>query len=248
MHKIIPCTPGPRKRSITELLFYMLRSGKKGEGIWTVQKEMEPVITTQQHFKLSKIQRREQKKQWKYIEETYSTSKKINQDTGRPAVIVSNNDINESQNMVEVAYLVEKPNESLPTHAKVRCHLPSTALCEQVVSVSKDRIDGFIRTCTDEEIEKINKGLSISLGITESDDTMAEKLKELTDSLSEAQRINDGLRNRIKEESDKQQELEKQLSQIETENTDETIKVAAERDIYKDLYMKLTEKLIGDKI
>ena len=209
---------------------------------------MEPVITTQQHFKLSKIQRREQKKQWKYIEETYSTSKKINQDTGRPAVIVSNNDINESQNMVEVAYLVEKPNESLPTHAKVRCHLPSTALCEQVVSVSKDRIDGFIRTCTDEEIEKINKGLSISLGITESDDTMAEKLKELTDSLSEAQRINDGLRNRIKEEIDKQQELEKQLSQIETENTDETIKVATERDIYKDLYMKLTEKLIGDKI
>jgi len=63
-----------------------------------------------------------------------------------------------------------------------------------------------------------------------------------------AQRINDGLRNRIKEETDKQQELEKQLSQIETENTDETIKVAAERDIYKDLYMKLTEKLIGDKI
>ena len=209
---------------------------------------MEPVITTQQHFKLSKIQRREQKKQWKYIEETYSTSKKINQDTGRPAVIVSNNNINESQNMVEVAYLVEKPNESLPTHAKVRCHLPSTALCEQVVSVNKDRIDGFIRTCTDEEIERINKGLSISLGITESDDTMTEKLKELTDSLSEAQRINDGLRNRIKEETDKQQELEKQLSQIETENTDETIKVAAERDIYKDLYMKLTEKLIGDKI
>ena len=56
----------------------------------------------------------------------------------------------------------------------------------------------------------------------------------------------DGLRNRIKEEIDKQQELEKQLSQ--PENTDETIKVAAERDIYKDLYMKLTEKLIGDKI
>lgn len=200
----------------------------------------------QQHSKPLKTRRREQKKQWKYIEETYSTSKKINQDTGRPAVIVSNNDINESQNMVEVAYLVEKPNESLPTHAKVRCHLPSTALCEQVVSVSKDRIDGFIRTCTDEEIEKINKGLSISLGITESDDTMAEKLKELTDSLSEAQRINDGLQNRIKEEIDKQQELEKQLSQ--PENTDETIKVAAERDIYKDLYMKLTEKLIGDKI
>lgn len=209
---------------------------------------MEPVITTQQHFKPLKIQRREQKKTMEIYRGDIFYIKKINQDTGRPAVIVSNNNINESQNMVEVAYLVEKPNESLPTHAKVRCHLPSTALCEQVVSVNKDRIDGFIRTCTDEEIERINKGLSISLGITESDDTMTEKLKELTDSLSEAQRINDGLRNRIKEETDKQQELEKQLSQIETENTDETIKVAAERDIYKDLYMKLTEKLIGDKI
>lgn len=202
----------------------------------------------QQHSKPLKTQRREQKKTMEIYRGDIFYIKKINQDTGRPAVIVSNNDINENQNMVEVAYLVEKPNESLPTHAKVKCHLPSTALCEQVVSVSKDRIDGFIRTCTDEEIEKINKGLSISLGITESDDTMAEKLKELTDSLSEAQRINDGLRNRIKEEIDKQQELEKQLSQIETENTDETIKVAAERDIYKDLYMKLTEKLIGDKI
>ena len=113
---------------------------------------------------------------------------------------------------------------------------------------AKTELTDSYATCTDEEIEKINKGLSISLGITESDDTMAEKLKELTDSLSEAQRINDELRNRIKEEIDKQQELEKQLSQIETENTDETIKVAAERDIYKDLYMKLTEKLIGDKI
>ena len=28
LHKIIHCIPGPRKRSITELLFYMLRSGK----------------------------------------------------------------------------------------------------------------------------------------------------------------------------------------------------------------------------
>ena len=202
----------------------------------------------QQHSKPVKTRRREQKKTMEIYRGDIFYIKKINQDTGRPAVIVSNNDINENQNMVEVAYLVEKPNESLPTHAKVRCHLPSTALCEQVVSVSKDRIDGFIRTCTDEEIEKINKGLSISLGITESDDTMAEKLKELTDSLSEAQRINDGLRNRIKEEIDYQQELEKQLSHIETENTDEIIKVAAERDVYKDLYMKITEKLIGDKI
>ena len=109
---------------------------------------MEPVITIQQHFKLSKIQRREQKKTMEIYRGDIFYIKKINQDTGRPAVIVSNNDINESQNMVEVAYLVEKPNESLPTHAKVRCHLPSTALCEQVVSVSKDRIDGFIRTCS----------------------------------------------------------------------------------------------------
>lgn len=200
----------------------------------------------QQHSKPLKIQRREQKKTMEIYRGDIFYIKKINQDTGRPAVIVSNNDINESQNMVEVVYLVEKPNESLPTHAKVRCYLPSTALCEQIVSVSKDRIDGFIRTCTDEEIEKINKGLSISLGIAESDDTMAEKLKELTDSLSEAQRINDGLRNRIKEETDKQQELEKQLSQ--PENTDEIIKATAERDVYKDLYMKLTEKLIVDKI
>ena len=108
------------------------------------------------------------------------------------------------------------------------------------MSVSKDRIDGFIRTCTDEEIEKINKGLSISLGIAERDDTMAEKLKELTDSLSEAQRINDGLRNRIKEEIDKQQELENNYRNQKTQT--KPSKSRQERDIYKDLYMKLTEK------
>lgn len=64
---------------------------------------------------------------------------------GRPAIVVSSDKLNE--------------------HAEVLCKIPSTALCETIYTVNKDRLGDFVRTCTDKEMEGVNAGILCSLGI-----------------------------------------------------------------------------------
>lgn len=72
---------------------------------------------------------------------------------GRPAIVV------------EVVYLTTKEKRLMPTHAEVLCKIPSTALCETIYTVNKDRLGDFVRTCTDKEMEGVNAGILCSLGI-----------------------------------------------------------------------------------
>lgn len=85
---------------------------------------------------------------------------------GRPAIIVSSDKLNEHEDVVEVVYLTTKEKRPMPTHAEVLCKIPSTALCETIYTVNKDRLGDFVRTCTDKEMEGVNVGILYSLGIT----------------------------------------------------------------------------------
>lgn len=67
--------------------------------------------------------------------------------------------------VVEVVYLTTKEKRLMPTHAEVLCKIPSTALCETIYTVNKDRLGDFVRTCTDKEMEGVNAGILCSLGI-----------------------------------------------------------------------------------
>lgn len=87
------------------------------------------------------------------------------QQGSRPAVIVSNNKCNEHSPVIEVVYLTTQKKTWLPTHATVKARTPSTALCEQVVSISKSKIGNYIRTCTDNEMREIDKCLLVSLAL-----------------------------------------------------------------------------------
>ncbi len=85
---------------------------------------------------------------------------------GRPAVIVSNDECNRSSNVVEVVYLTTQPKKDLPTHVAIRSSgKPAVALCEQVSSVSVDRLRDRTAKCTDREMQMIDIALAISLGI-----------------------------------------------------------------------------------
>ena len=90
------------------------------------------------------------------------------QDANRPAIIVSNDSGNKFSNVVEVVYLTSQDKKPLPTHCTVMCRVPSIALCEQVCTVSKDKIGDFVRTCTDKEMKAVNECIKISLGLTDS--------------------------------------------------------------------------------
>lgn len=104
----------------------------------------------------------------------------------RPALIVSNNAGNTHSDMCEIVYLTTKEKKPLPTHVEVMCKIPSTALCEQVFSVSQERLGEYIRTATETEMKKIDKALMISLGLNpdvtcNEDDELVNDLKKKID-------------------------------------------------------------------
>lgn len=66
------------------------------------------------------------------------------QAAGRPAIIVSNEKNNACAETVEVVYLTTQPKKDLPTHVLIRSsERESTALCEQITTVSVDRLLGY---------------------------------------------------------------------------------------------------------
>ena len=87
------------------------------------------------------------------------------QSAGRPGVIVSNDMGNKHSPNVEVVFLTSKDKKPLPTHVDVFCKVPSTALCENIHTVSKERLGDFIKSCSTSEMKRIDEALLVSLGI-----------------------------------------------------------------------------------
>lgn len=84
----------------------------------------------------------------------------------RPGIIVSNDKCNAHNDYVTVVFLTTNDDRpDLPTHVPVICRHPSTALCETVCKVNQNRLGNFIRTCTDAEMQAIDKALMVQLGI-----------------------------------------------------------------------------------
>lgn len=138
------------------------------------------------------------------------------QEAGRPAVIVSNNTGNKFSNNVEVVYLTSQNKTELPTHVDIICKVPSTAMCESVYTVSKERLTDYVRSCTDKEMEQIDAALLISLALYP-DPVTAEQQNENVQDIQETVQQNDI----------------------------DTAKIEAERDVYKMLYNQLLEKMIA---
>lgn len=107
----------------------------------------------------------------------------------RPGIIVSNDKLNERDGLLEVVYLTTHPREDLPTHVSIRsCDKPSTAQCEAVYSITRQRVGNYCGTCTPEEMAAIDAALLISLGIeleTRQAEEPAEVIKTPDDLLAE---------------------------------------------------------------
>lgn len=100
-----------------------------------------------------------------YVESYYSVGSE--QRAGRPAIIVSNDKCNESSDVVEVIYLTTQPKKDLPTHVTIRSlGRESTALCEQVTSVSVDRLGDYKGAVTAAELANLEIAMLISLDLS----------------------------------------------------------------------------------
>lgn len=88
----------------------------------------------------------------------------------RYCVIISNDIGNYYSSVVSVTFITSRDkdkhkNKMQPTHTPIMLHKPSLVLTEQLQTISKDRLCKFYRKATEEEMERIDKCLKISLGL-----------------------------------------------------------------------------------
>lgn len=166
----------------------------------------------------------------------------------RPEIIVSNNLCNKHSDFVEIVYLTSKEKKPLPTHVTIICKTPSTALCEQIFTVSKKRIGDFVRSCNEKEMKAIDTALKMSLGL----DGYCIKDEYINPTFnstnSELCKKIDELDYELKESDIKIKALEcgrQAFEDIIKEQAAEIEKLRSEKEMLKELYNQLLEKAVG---
>lgn len=150
------------------------------------------------------------------------------QRAGRPAVIVSNDKNNKTSNTVEVAFLTTKPKNDLPTHVTTRSTgVLSTIICEQITTVSVDRVGKYIGQLTKAELCNLDTALVISLGIDFGNFNAEPVMREPSE--EELQHM---LRDR-----------NGPFKPMLREKDDQIIRLETERNTYRTLYNELLDNL-----
>lgn len=171
----------------------------------------------------------------------------------RPAVVVSNDENNKHSGIIEVAYLTTQPKTELPTHVTIRSTgRVSTVLCEQVTSVSVERVNNYIGQVSEQEMKNIDIALMISLQL----DGDSKSHKQYNETIKKQQEEIDSIKKEIEQV---QQECDDRIAEIEQEaavyveenrkvaesrESEDIIKVKTERDTYKQMYESLLEKIM----
>lgn len=193
-------------------------------------------------------------------EEKYSISHEGGATSGseqfadRPAVVVSNDENNKHSGVIEVVYMTTQPKTDLPTHVTIRSTgRISTVLCEQVSSVSTERVNNYIGQVSEQEMKNIDIALMISLQL----DNGGKSSKQYNETIQRQQEEIDSLKREIEmlqqECDDRIAEIEQDAAVYVEENrkvdasrqSEDIIKVQTERDTYKALYEQLFERMLN---
>ena len=164
----------------------------------------------------------------------------------RPAVIVSNEKNNEHSNTVEIVYMTTQPKNDLPTHTMIRSTgRLSTVLCEQVYSISVERIGDYIGQVSEQEMQNINTSLMISLAL----DGGTKTSKQYNETIQRQQEEIESLKAEIVDlqvEITDKESINATQEQYEAQNgnREALIRLEAERDTFKALYESLIGKMM----
>lgn len=116
------------------------------------------------------------------------------QRSNRPGIVVSNSENNEHSSVVEIVYLTTQPKNTMPTHVIINSAVKtSIALCEQVNTVAVERLADYMGQCSEDEINKIDEALMISLNIDKNEerDSYEEMLRDTIEDLKKQLQIKD---------------------------------------------------------
>lgn len=206
-----------------------------------------------------------------YIEDNYRTEGS-EQRPGRPALVVSNNTGNYHSDIVSIVWLTTAEKKPLQTHCNILSRVPSIAICEQVVTISQNRLGEYVRTATEAEMHEIDRCLMIALGLDlplVTDVTAVERAKnqelddlkmklegaereldEVKEKYLNEKRICDSLQRELVEtakELEKEQEANERLRNSKPVNSNpaEVAVLKAQLEIYKQQNEMMLERLIG---
>ena len=154
-------------------------------------------------------------------------------DSGRPAIIVSNDAMNKTADYVEVVYLTTQEKKPLPTHCEIICKQKSTAMCETIYTINKDRVGDYVKSLTSQELAALNECLMHSIGLSYISDFSEPYDKDYADLQDEI----DTLRS-------KNAKLTEELHYAKQVDSDSQ-SIITERDLYKRLYEQLLDKAVG---
>lgn len=171
------------------------------------------------------------------------------QKSGRPAVIVSNNENNATSGTYEICYMTLQDKPKIPTHVFIDrgpC-INSTILCEQVTTITKEKLGDFMCRIPEHLEEKLDKALAVSLGL------VTERARCAVFSVvgnPAPQEMLDEVKSLEYDISSLKTELD--LVNIERDNLEarfnivgESLKVAeAKADMYERMYNDLLDRLI----
>lgn len=97
----------------------------------------------------------------------------------RPAIIVSNDNLNAHLEVIEVVYLTTSPKQEFGTHVQINSTgRTSTALCENIDHVDKSLVGDYCGSCTPREMEAIDNALALSLGLRQMEPETLSKGEE----------------------------------------------------------------------
>ena len=149
---------------------------------------------------------------------------------GRPALVVSNDKCNENADTIEIVYLTTAPKKDLPTHVTIRStSRESTALCEQVTTVSVTKVKDYMCSASTKEMAQIELALLISLdlnmGALEATEAPKKAPEPTPQPVAEIY---------VGDDDERIDELEK-----------EVLKLKAQLDLYQDLYERLSDRFYG---
>ncbi len=84
----------------------------------------------------------------------------------RPAVIVSNNISNDNLNRVQVVPITSQMHKLYPCEAAINLKgNPGKAMADQLRTVSKQRLSGFIAQLSDKEMHDVDDAIKLQLGL-----------------------------------------------------------------------------------
>lgn len=156
------------------------------------------------------------------------------QQAGRPAIIVSNDMNNMYSDTLEVVFLTTQEKSDLPTHTIIRStKRESTALCEQINTVSINRLGDYVCKLRPTEMDAVDTCMAISIGLTKVQETVS--IDPIEDS------GDDDFYTSTAGEDEEEYEAEDTIAMLHTELT----KAQAERDVYEKLYKDLLEKMMN---